>query len=309
MKKMILFAMLFACLGVQQVCAQKWAKKLGLAVAEGVMKDTKKTSTIVDKGTMIPGFSVKYTGCTISGNDAIIKAVITNNTGKEEKLSLLDTKAYDSNNAQHKVYLNIGGKDYSSFGLTTDAVPMGVPVKVTIRVENVSRDVAAISSCMLKVRMREKGGDYDWKIPTQNIVLVKNTNAGNIVCSNPDMSFNLRKCVRMGNKVMITATLMNNSGKEIKFYPVPDKTAIYDSDGETYRQDIDASQLANTYWSSAQRVTIPVGVPVKATFVIMDVPATVKEFSIAKFVYQLWNPNGDNSIHYFEIRNQAISAQ
>lgn len=143
--------------------------------------------------------------------------------------------------------------------------------------------------------------------PTQNVVSEKNTNADNIVCSNQDMSFKLRKCVRMGNKVAITATLMNNSGKEIKFYPLDSKTIIYDSDGETYKQDIDASKLANTYWSNVQRVTIPVGVPVKATFVIQDVPATVKEFSIAKFVYQLWNPNGDNTEHYFEIRNQAIS--
>ncbi len=306
MKKLILFVMLFATLGLQTVSAQKWARKLGLAVAEKV-NDTKKTSTSTDSGTMIPGFTVKYTGCTISGNDAVIKAVITNNTGKEEKLRLQDTKAYDSNNAQHKVYLILGGKEYSSFGLTTDAIPVGVPVKVTIRVENVSRDVAVINGCKLNVRMSENGGDYDWLIPTQNIVLAKNTNADNVVCSNPDMSFNLRKCVRMGNKVMITATVMNNSGKEIKFYPLDYQTAIYDSDGETYKQDIDASKLANTYWSNSQRVTIPVGVPVKTTFVIQDVPATVKEFSIAKFVYQLWNPNGDNIQHYFEIRNQAIS--
>ena len=119
MKKLILFVMLFATLGLQTVSAQKWARKLGLAVAEKV-NDTKKTSTSTDSGTMIPGFTVKYTGCTISGNDAVIKAVITNNTGKEEKLRLQDTKAYDSNNAQHKVYLILGGKEYSSFGLTTD---------------------------------------------------------------------------------------------------------------------------------------------------------------------------------------------
>ncbi len=100
--------------------------------------------------------------------------------------------------------------------------------------------------------MRVKGGDYDWIIPPQNILLSKNTNADNIVCSNPDMSFNFRKCVRMGNKVMITATVMNNSGKDILFYPLPERTNIYDSDGESYNLDIDASKLANTYWSKSR---------------------------------------------------------
>ncbi len=212
-------AMLLASLGVQQVCAQKWAKKLGLAVAEEVVKDAKKTTTQSGKGTMLPGFTVKYTGCTISGNDAVIKAVITNNTGKDEKLRLQDCKAFDSNNAQHKVYLNLGGKEYSSYGLITDAVPAGVPVKVTIRAENVSRDVAAINSCKLNVQMRVKGGDYDWIIPPQNILLSKNTNADNIVCL---------------------------------FYPLPERTNIYDSDGESYNLDIDASKLANTYWSKSR---------------------------------------------------------
>lgn len=136
--------------------------------------------------------------------------------------------------------------------------------------------MAAINSCKLNVQMRVKGGDYDWIIPPQNILLSKNTNADNIVCL---------------------------------FYPLPERTNIYDSDGESYNLDIDASKLANTYWSNSQRVTIPVGVPIKVTFVILDVPATVAEFSIAKFVYQLWSTNGDNALHYFEIRNQAISTQ
>lgn len=126
----------------------------------------------------------------------------------------------------------------------------------------------------------------------------------NVVSSNPDISFKFRKCVRQGNNVAIIATVVNNTGKDFRFF-TGDPT-IYDSEGESYKIDWDASKFADTYWGYSKDITIPSGVPIKATFMIKDVPASVTELSIAKFSYSVWPTS---TLHYFEIRNQAIAAQ
>ena len=126
----------------------------------------------------------------------------------------------------------------------------------------------------------------------------------NVVSSNPDISFLFRKCVRQGNNVAIIATVKNNTGKDFRFF-TRDPT-IYDSDGESYKLDWDACKFANTHWGYGTDITIPSGVPIKAIFMIKDVPVSVTELSIAKFSYSVWPTSTQ---HYFEIRNQAIAAQ
>lgn len=130
--------------------------------------------------------------------------------------------------------------------------------------------------------------------------------ASNVVSSNPAVTFNLRQCVRQGNNVVISATVTNTSGKDLRFTTRESKSTIYDADGESYRLDVDASKFAQSYWGVSQDITIPTGVPIKATFVIKDVAGSVTQLSIAKFVYSVWPTSTD---HYFEIRNQAIAEQ
>lgn len=130
--------------------------------------------------------------------------------------------------------------------------------------------------------------------------------ASNVVSSNPAVTFNFRQCVRQGNNVVISATVTNTSGKDLRFFTRESKSTIYDADGESYHLDMDASKFAQKYWGENQDITIPSGVPIKATFVIKDVAGSVTQLSIAKFVYSVWPTS---TVHYFEIRNQAIAEQ
>lgn len=303
MKRLMILAMLFAFLGVQQSSAQKWAKKLG-KVAGAILSDNKKPSS---KDAPIPGFSIKYSGCTISGNDAVINAVMTNNTGKEVELWFPGYDvgtAFDDNNAQHTVSLKIGDTQINT-GNYRKKMPAGVPVKAVITIEKISRDNQQIKGCNINGSI---GHDdkFVWSVPTQQVVLTKNTNADNVVSSNPTVTFNLRKCVRQGNNVVISATVTNTSGKDLRFFTRESNSTIYDADGESYHLDMDASKFAQKYWGEGQDITIPSGVPIKATFVIKDVAGSVTQLSIAKLVYSVWPTS---TVHYFEIRNQAIAEQ
>ena len=148
MKRLMILAMLFAFLGVQQASAQKWAKKLG-KVAGAILSDNKKTPSAASKDAPIPGFAIKYSGCTISGNDAVINAVMTNNTGKEVELWFPGYEvgtAFDDNNAQHTVSLKIGDTQINT-GNYRKKMPAGVPVKAVITIEKISRDNQQIKGC------------------------------------------------------------------------------------------------------------------------------------------------------------------
>lgn len=74
MKKLIVFILLFACVGVQQIQAQKWLKTLG-KVASTLLDD--------DVSGTIPDCTLKYTDCKRNGNDVHINYVLTSQLGKD----------------------------------------------------------------------------------------------------------------------------------------------------------------------------------------------------------------------------------
>ena len=162
-------------------------------VAGAILSDNKKPSS---KDAPIPGFAIKYSGCTISGNDAIINAVMTNNTGKEVELWFPGYDvgtAFDDNNAQHTVSLKIGDTQINT-GNYRKKMPAGVPVKAVITIEKISCDNQQIKGCNINGSIGHDN-KFVWSVPTQQVVLTKNTNADNVVSSNPTVTFNLRKYI------------------------------------------------------------------------------------------------------------------
>jgi len=315
MKKLILLAVLFAGLGVQQVSAQKWLKTLG-KVANAALTDDKKsdaktnnnqtsTATVKSGASTIPGFTVKYTGCTMRGDDAVINFVMNNTTGKEVKLwfdaGSNYSYAYDGNNAKHDVSFMMGGEDIGTY--TTKNVPAGVPVKGAVRVKNFSRDVKSVKNCTVKGKVNDT--EFTWSIPAQVLQATKNTNADNLVSSMPELTFNLVKCVRQGNDVVISATLKNTSSQELTIQPKGEVT-IYDSEGDAYELKGEACTFGNDHWDSYNYTKLPAGIPVKVKFVIPNVSPSAAEMSIVKLGYET---RPDYTKYYLEIRNQAIMAQ
>ncbi len=312
MKKLILFAMLFTVVGVQQMQAQKWLKTLGKVANAALTDDQKKTDAKAKTqasasagAAVMPGFTVKYTGCTMRGDDAVINFVMNNTSGKEVKLWFdADSNysyAYDGNNTKHDVSFMIGGEDVGAY--TTKNVPAGVPVKGAVCVKNISRDMKNIKGCTVKGKVNETV--FVWGVPAQVVQTTKNTNADNIVSSMPELTFNLLKCFRQGNDVVITATLKNTSSNELTIQP-KGEVSIYDSEGEAYELNGEACTFGNDHWDSYNYTKLPAGIPVKVKFVIPNVSPSAAEMSIVKLGYET-KPNDKK--YYFEIRNQAIMAQ
>lgn len=104
MKKLIVFILLFACVGVQQIQAQKWLKTLG-KVASTLLDD--------DASGTIPDCTLKYTDCKRNGNDVHINYVLTSQLGKDAPLwfdaGSNNTYAVDSKSAKHTIEFIVGG--------------------------------------------------------------------------------------------------------------------------------------------------------------------------------------------------------
>lgn len=307
MKKLILLAVLFAGLGVQQVSAQKWLKTLG-KVANTVLTDDQKktdTKTTVAASGKIPGCTIKYTSCAANGNNVHINFVITNTTTSELKLYLNPGSemscAYDSKNAKHEVKFGLGGKELGFY--EERVLPSNVPVKGMLIVKDVDRTIKQINSAVIKGKAN--GTDFSVTVPTQVIATTKNTNADNIVCSLPSLQFNFQKCVRVGDNVEITAVLKNLGGKEMEIETYHKDPTIYDGDGESYELNRDASPVGKALWKSYTNINMPTGgIPVKAKFTIKGVSTSATEFSIVKLPFTV-----DHNEYYIEFRNQPISAQ
>lgn len=305
MKKLILLAVLFAGLGVQQVSAQKWLKTLG-KVANAALTDDKKTeSKVATKASgNIPGCTIKYTSCAANGNNVHINFVITNTTTSELKLYLNPGSemscAYDSKNVKHEVKFALGGKDLGFYEEKT--LPSNVPVKGTLIVKDVDRTIKQINSATIKGK--SNGTEFTVGVPTQVVAVTKNTNADNVVCSRPDLFFTFKTCVRVGNNVEITGVLKNTGSNEYEVATHYDEPTIYDGDGESYEFDRDASPFGTSKWKSYTNVNMPIGIPVKVKFTIKGVSAGATEFSILKFPFRV-----ENNEYYIEFRNQPISAQ
>ena len=304
MKKLILLAVLFVGMGVQQASAQKWLKTLGKVANAALTDDSNKNKTVTPKGAAsVPGFTVKYTGCVASGNDALINFVLTNTTGKEVKLWFDATHnscvGVDSKGANHDVSFIIGGEAVGAY--TTKQVPAGVPLKCGMLVKDLDRTIKMINSCTIKGEV--DGTKFVWTVPSQVITTTKNTNADNVVCTLPDLQFNFIKCVREGNDVVITATLKNIGSKDYELFTKYDAT-IYDSEGESYKLNSDACTVGSTHWDSYTKIQLMKGVPVKVKYVITGVSDSATDFSIVKLPFQC-----NDREFYIEFRNQPILTQ
>lgn len=308
MKKLILLAVLFVGVGVQQVSAQKWLKTLGKVANAALTDDQKKTESKGKATTAatgkIPGCTIKYTSCAANGNNVHINFVITNTTTSELKLYLNpgseNSCAYDSKNVKHEVKFALGGKELGFY--EEKVLPSNVPVKGTLIVKDVDRTIKQINSATIKGK--SNGTEFSVGVPTQIVAVTKNTNADNIVCSRPDLLFTFKKCVRVGDNVEISAVLKNMGNKEIEVETYHEDPTIYDGDGETYELDRNASPFGTSIWKSYTNVKMPTGIPVKVKYTIKGVSASATEFSIIKLPFTI-----ENNKYYIEFRNQPISAQ
>lgn len=133
------------------------------------------------------------------------------------------------------------------------------------------------------------------------------TNMDNFSCTYPDMKATFKSCVRQGDKVIITIVFNNEGKADLEVCPNYNNDAIFDADGDSYRLDVDGSKCCGEPWSSAYNKKFPVGVPVKATFAIKNVPASVTKMSLVKIGCHK-RYEGSN-FFYLEFHNLPISAQ
>lgn len=296
MKKLIVFILLFACVGVQQIQAQKWLKTLG-KVASTLLDD--------DVSGTIPDCTLKYTDCKHNGNDVHINYVLTSQLGKDAPLwfdaGSNNTYAVDSKSAKHTIEFIVGGERMGTY--SNKNIPSKVPVKLTVVVKDVERSVASIRSCVIKGKFNNSSEQFTWNIGAKTPAAVVNTSADNIVCTMPQLAFTLKECKRLGDNVIITAMLKNTGGKDLEF-DTSGTVTIYDNEGEACRLNGDMSPVANGTWGQYSNIRLVKGIPVKAKFVVTGVSDAATQFSILKFEF-----SDMSGSYYIEIRNQAISAQ
>ena len=134
-----------------------------------------------------------------------------------------------------------------------------------------------------------------------------NTNMDNFSCTYPDLNATFKSCVRQGNQVIVTVVFKNTGKFDLEMYPFKNDDAIYDDDGDKYELDVDDSKCGGERWTPSYLMKYPVGVPVKAQFVIKNVPASVTNFNLVKIGFH--KRYAATNIFYLEFRNLPIAAQ
>ena len=273
--------------GVQEISAQSFWKKLG-KIADGVL-DAASTGSI-------PNVKFEMTKCEYWGTTVVIRFTVTNTSSSDLKLDFCSeaekTYAYDENNNKYRCAFYVADKS-PFFGWTTITLPSNVPVKGNLVIDgNVPRGTKTIKSLRFTGKSSEK--EFTYNISNQTITYAKNTNADNIFCSYPMFTFNLNKCYRVDNKVVIDATFINGTNKSIGIEGA--ETTIYDTEGNKYRL---IGQLGGKDWDASNDLINEV--PVRVVYNILDVPTSVNLFSIAKIEFLTTNGK-----YYVEIRNLAV---
>lgn len=177
MKKLILLAVLFVGVGVQQVSAQKWLKTLGKVANAALTDDQKKTDATAktqSKGTpsqnvqaskntnadnivsSMPELTFKLVKCARQGNDVVISAILKNTSSKEltiqpkGEVTIFDSEgdAYELNGEA----CTFGNDHWDSYNYAK--LPAGIPIKVKFVIPNVSPSAAELSIVKLGYETR-----------------------------------------------------------------------------------------------------------------------------------------------------------
>ena len=155
MKKVLLILMAMFAFGLQNVSAQDGIKIV----------------------TNHPDFKVKVNRCVASGNTVIIDLSFINEGsndidelnvfGGAGKSSAIDSdgNTYESNNIKVKLSKE---NEYHNY-LTTLSMPTDVPMKVSVRLDNVSKTAEAIARLKLIVKCRPWGLSDDKPVRISNI--------------------------------------------------------------------------------------------------------------------------------------------
>lgn len=273
--------------GVQEISAQSFWKKLG-KIADGVLEAASVGS--------IPNVNFEITKCEYWGTTVLIRFTVTNTSSSDLRLGFYSgaekTYAYDENNNKYRCAFYVADQSpYSDW--TTITLPSNVPVKGNLVIEgNVPRGTETIKNLRFTGKSGEK--EFTYNISNQTITYAKNTNADNIFCSYPLFTFNLNKCYRVDNKVVIDATFINGRNNAVGIEGK--ESTIYDTEGNKYNL---IGRLGGKDWDASNDLIN--GVPVRVVYNILDVPTSVNLFSIVKIEFQTLNAR-----FYVEIRNLAV---
>lgn len=277
-KFILIFIALFYYGGMQEISAQKWLKSLG-KIADQILS------------TGIPNVNLNVTKCEYWGDDVALRFTVTNVSSKDLELWFSDelaggkTSAYDNNNNKYEVDIYLGNKG------NIIVLPTNIPVKGCAMIRKVPRGTQSLRQVVLTGK---SGGEtFDYKIGSQTITYAKNTNKSNIFCSLPILTYNMNKCYRNGNNIIIEGTAINNDNKQINLYS-SDGSVVYDVEGNRY--DLFCEYASETY----QGAFLENGIPMRVSFTIKDVPASISQFSLAKYSFRC------DGNYYIEIRNLQV---
>ncbi len=315
--------LLLSIMSVQEVKAQ-FFKRLGEvagAVLGSITEDTEnngnannqnssssKPSVQTGNQGSIPYTELKVTSCEYWGNDVLVRFLITSSI--DQNISLLcdadrNCLAYDDNNNTYEINFTIANKSGWGYELRTQ-LPGGIPVKGYVTVKNVATTCKAIkqikfTGTVSKDSYRTESLQYQYSIGYHEVEYPKNTNADNIFCSFPILTYKFNKIYRSsdGKDLIVDATVINNGTSEYKIGQTDEGTNVYDSEGNSYSSEL---KLGGKNVDSWTRGTLLSGVPMKFQIVIKNVPKSVTEFSQIKTVFKC---NNDYN-YYVKIRNQKV---
>ncbi|MCM1108201.1 MAG: hypothetical protein NC388_03970 [Clostridium sp.] len=149
-------------------------------------------------------------------------------------------------------------------------------------------------------RIYPKEGQQNFTYSLSNVPVsesAKNTNVDNAVCTLPTMFFTFKSCKRSGNDVELKMTLKNTTERAYSI-SLNGGSRFYDEDGNTYAPVFSSGQQM----SYGNTLTLEPNIPVSVTATIKNVPSSITSLSQARVKF-------NNDEYYFEVKNQAISAQ
>lgn len=224
MKQKILYLLLCAFLsgGVQTASAQSFWKKLGkvatgvLGAAASVSSSSSASSSSNESKIYVPHCTFTATDCVFWGDCARIHFTVTNNGNSELNLLLNNGDSYvtDENGTRHSVEFSLGKGSGTTLEGPNNNIPSGVTIKGTIFVSNVERGTTQLKPEVIigRTTYSQKAENFQVSLPAKSVTYPDNTNASNVTCAMPVLSFEFKSCKRSGNNVIVEGTVTNNSG-------------------------------------------------------------------------------------------------
>lgn len=258
-------------------------------------------STASDNGNHgeLPGMTIKLLSCQRWGNGVKIIYSLSNKTDSDRKLKFyfygnpisitpLDPVIYDANDNRYTGGpVSLGEASYEKIlGFMYANIPDGIVAKGEYMVYNVPKNIDHFRCVTIGIHDQTAGGrglPYEYKWQNIPITEIRNTDSDKVICTLPTFTINYKGLRRDGKNVFLDFTITNNTGHDLSPYGLALKSSY-----SAFSHEGDAFSVA---WliggeSPLNAKEIPVGVPVKCSLLIKNVPASVTGFSLVRFLLQ-----------------------